>query len=638
MKYPKQEYRRDVDGLRGIAILAVLMFHGFPDLAPGGFIGVDVFFVISGFLITSIIKSNIRRENFSLLHFYLGRVRRLFPSLIIMMSGCFICGWFLLDFGDYKLLGKHITSTATFTSNLIFLSESGYFDQTAISKPLLHIWSLSLEEQFYLFWPILLLLLSSFNIRATYVLLLVLITSFLLNIFFSFRNEDFAYFFPLNRFWELALGALLNYVPRQTSAKYSGLVNDNAAGLIGFAAIIVSCLLLNKSLAFPGWWALIPTLGTALIIYSNGPKTTINKILTSRALVSLGLISYPLYLFHWPLLSFWKIVTLKTPDGTIATAIILAAIGLATVVYLFFERPIRKKGNIKTSLFLMLLMFIIGCIGFNLYQRDGYPFRPVAEAALKSNIRSMARLPDRVSCRITENNLGDCVNDLADRSQPLVFFWGDSTVANATDGMTRARLEALNIQTTVSMRGACPPFINYVAKASTRRECENFLSHGLSVIDKYKPEVVILFANWQGYFLETQSFSKLDPTHILDTIKKIRGLGARKIILMGQFPVFEASQTDVGRRVFIRNSVTHTKFLLKQEALAVDELVRNFAMKNNITFISPIDLLCNSLGCQISASDQEYLPMGYDSLHMTPPGAKVFFEKAFSPDSFTVIN
>ena len=216
MHQRKPKYRRDIDGLRGIAIISVLMFHGFPNLVPGGFIGVDIFFVISGFLITSIIKSNIQEGSFSLIHFYLGRVRRLFPSLIVMMCACFICGWFLFDFGDYKLLGKHITSTATFTSNLIFLSESGYFDQIALTKPLLHIWSLSIEEQFYLFWPLLFLLISPSSGRTTYLILLILITSFVLNIFFSFRNEDFAYFFPLNRFWELALGALLTYTPATT--------------------------------------------------------------------------------------------------------------------------------------------------------------------------------------------------------------------------------------------------------------------------------------------------------------------------------------------------------------------------------------------------------------------------------------
>ena len=634
MHQRKPKYRRDIDGLRGIAIISVLMFHGFPNLVPGGFIGVDIFFVISGFLITSIIKSNIQEGSFSLIHFYLGRVRRLFPSLIVMMCACFICGWFLFDFGDYKLLGKHITSTATFTSNFIFLSESGYFDQIALTKPLLHIWSLSIEEQFYLFWPLLFLLISPSSGRTTYLILLILITSFVLNIFFSFRNEDFAYFFPLNRFWELALGALLTYTPPQQSVKRTTFINANTAGLVGFSGIILSCLLINKSLAFPGWWALLPTLSTALLIHSNEQNAHVNRILTSRALVGLGLISYPLYLFHWPLLSFWKIITLKTPSASIASGLIIAAISLAAIVYFIVEKPIRQKNGSKTSLFLILLMFIIGCIGLNLYQRDGYPFRPIAEASLQSNISSMTQIPDKVSCALTESSPGDCVNDLNDRSQPLVFFWGDSTTANATAGLTKSSLETLNIQAMTSMWGACPPIINYVPKASNKKSCDDFLLRGFSAITAYKPDIVVLFANWQGYLFEKKSFSKLNPANILGSVEKILNLGVRKLIIVGQFPIYEASQADIGRRVFVSNEITHTKMLLKNEIFDADDLIRNFSKINNIMFVSPPDSLCNSLGCQISASDKEYIPMGYDSLHMTPSGAKVFLEKTFSQDSF----
>ena len=184
------DYRKDIDGLRGIAILTVVLFHAFPDHVPGGFIGVDIFFVISGYLITKIIKSDLEQGNFSYLGFYARRIRRLFPSLIVTIIGCFVAGWFLFDFGDFKLLGKHMAASSAFIANFIFLAESGYFDQTAITKPLLHIWSLSIEEQFYFVWPTLIIIVARLRISARNLILSALLISFILNIFLSYRDTD----------------------------------------------------------------------------------------------------------------------------------------------------------------------------------------------------------------------------------------------------------------------------------------------------------------------------------------------------------------------------------------------------------------------------------------------------------------
>jgi peptidoglycan/LPS O-acetylase OafA/YrhL len=631
------DYRKDIDGLRGIAILTVILFHAFPDYIPGGFVGVDIFFVISGYLITKIIKSNLEQGNFSYLDFYARRIRRLFPSLIVMITACFVAGWFLFDFGDFKLLGKHIAASSAFISNFIFLAESGYFDQTAITKPLLHIWSLSIEEQFYFIWPALIILVVRLQVKTRDLILSILVISFTLNIFLSYRDTGQAYYFPLSRFWELALGALLNYLPPHRNSKFTNAQISNVTGFLGGLGIILSCIVINKSVAFPGWWALLPTFSTFLLIYANERATLTKRLLTMRALVWLGLISYPMYLLHWPLLSFWKIVTLETPTALTASGILLLAGLMSTIVYLFFEKPIRKKGGQVTTLSLILSMAILGFLGHNMFNRDGYPFRPAAEAAVQKNIDLYVQesLPQRIYCSVEENNPGQCVSDTNDTSKPLVFFWGDSVTQNAQAGLTRDKVESLGIQLMVSNVGACPPIIGYIPRISNIDSCERFKSEGFSVISRHQPQTVVLFANWHGYLYEPKSFARLDLSLLQETIKEINKYGVEQVIIVGQFPTYDASQADIGRRVFSENEILHTRWLLKEDIFTTDEIIRNFSKNNNVTFISPLDLLCNEQGCQISADELKYIPMGFDSLHMTPRGAQVFLNKAFSRKLFT---
>ena len=633
----KMDYRKDIDGLRGIAILTVVLFHAFPDHVPGGFIGVDIFFVISGYLITKIIKSDLEQGNFSYLGFYARRIRRLFPSLIVTITACFVAGWFLFDFGDFKLLGKHMAASSAFIANFIFLAESGYFDQTAITKPLLHIWSLSIEEQFYLVWPTLIIIVARLRISARNLILSALLISFILNIFLSYRDTDQAYYFPLSRFWELALGALINYLPPHRNGKFINTQNSSVIGFLGGIGVILSCIVIDKSRVFPGWWALLPTISTFLLIYANEGSTFTNRLLTMRALVWLGLISYPMYLFHWPLLSFWKIVTLETPTALVASGLLLLAGLLSTIVYQLVEKPIREKGGQKITVILTLSIAILGFLGHNMFSRDGYPFRPAAEAAVQKSIDLYVHetLPQRIYCSVEENNPGECVSDSNDTSRPLVFFWGDSVTQNAQAGLTRETVESLGIQLMISNEGACPPIIGYVPRISNIDSCKHFRSEGLSVISRYQPQTVVLFTNWHGYLYEPKSFAKLDLSLLQQTINQIYERGVEQIIVIGQFPTYEANQADIGRRVFLENEVIHTRWLLKNDIFITDEIIRNFSKENNVMFISPLDLLCNEHGCQISADEQEYIPMGFDSLHMTPRGAQVFLNKAFSKRLFS---
>ena len=370
-------YRPDIDGLRAIAVLAVVLYHAFPNALPGGFIGVDIFFVISGYLISNIIFIKIDSDTFSFLDFYGHRIRRIFPSLFLVLVCTLIFGWFALLGDEYRQLGIHTAASGFFVENLLLWSESGYFDNSSETKILLHLWSLGIEEQFYIIWPVLLWL--SFKAKWNFLVVTALIGigSFALNIFqvnIAF-NLVADFYSPQTRFWELLMGACLAYLGLNESKKFSGLA-INIASIVGFLLILIGIVYINKKLSFPGWWALIPTLGAILMI-GSGPKAVINKlILSNRILVWIGLISYPLYLWHWPLLSFARIMEGGMPSHFIRAAIVLTSFLLAYVSYRFVEIPIRfGKSQQKKALLLALLMFIISIMGIYVGIKNGFEDR-----------------------------------------------------------------------------------------------------------------------------------------------------------------------------------------------------------------------------------------------------------------------
>ena len=274
------KYRPDIDGLRAIAILAVIIFHAFPKKIPGGFVGVDIFFVISGFLISTIIFSGLERGGFSLIDFYVRRVRRIFPALILVLVSCLIFGWAVLFSDEYKQLGLHVSAGSGFIQNFILWDESGYFDHAAETKPLLHLWSLAIEEQFYIFWPLLLAFVWKKQWNFLTITLAIATVSFSLNIYFIVSGQEAAAFYmPFSRFWELMVGGVLAYVILHKPQ----LINKhkNVQSFVGFIFLVAGFALLNKQSDFPGWWALLPTIGTFLIISAVPDSLMIRYILTN---------------------------------------------------------------------------------------------------------------------------------------------------------------------------------------------------------------------------------------------------------------------------------------------------------------------------------------------------------------------
>lgn len=394
-------YRPDIDGLRALAVLAVVVFHAFPRHAPGGFVGVDVFFVISGYLISLILFRSLASGSFSFAEFYAHRIRRIFPALIVVLAASYAIGWFVLLPDEFKLLGKHIAAGAGFVENFVLRREAGYFDVASEQKPLLHLWSLAVEEQFYLVFPFFVWLLWRKRLNLFTGVLLVALVSFWLAKKGVKADAVKAFFYPHTRFWELMAGAMLAYVQvfhawpawlakgirwlvfnrvffREVPAEgRQGAMLTNLAATMGLLLILASIASYHAKLPWPGARALAPVLGAVMIIGAGAQAWVNRKLLALKPMVWIGLISYPLYLWHWPLLAFLRIME----DGAMPArwwriAAVAASFVLAALTYWLIEKPIRY-GDRRAwkNAALCVLLAAVGYVGYNAYVREGLAFR-----------------------------------------------------------------------------------------------------------------------------------------------------------------------------------------------------------------------------------------------------------------------
>jgi peptidoglycan/LPS O-acetylase OafA/YrhL len=379
------KYRPDIDGLRAVAVLSVVGYHAFPGKAPGGFIGVDVFFVISGFLITAIILNGLAGDAFTLAGFYARRIRRIFPSVIVVLAVCVAFGWYALLADEFKQLGKHAAAGAGFVVNLVLAGESGYFDNAAETKPLLHLWSLGIEEQFYILWPLVLLIAWRRKRSLPVVVLGLAALSFIVSLTKVGSLVD-PFYSPTTRAWELLTGGALALGAHGISVLPDlKLTNGlrNALSIGGALLVALAVLGLKAERSFPGAWALVPTLGAAALIWA-GPAAWVNRaVLGNRVLVWIGLISFPLYLWHWPLLTFARIIESEMPPTSVRAAAVLLSIGLAWLTTAVVERPIRfgTRGWQWVGA-LALMMALVGTTGYAVSRMNGVPSRTGASLAL----------------------------------------------------------------------------------------------------------------------------------------------------------------------------------------------------------------------------------------------------------------
>ncbi|MEO6017433.1 MAG: acyltransferase family protein [Polaromonas sp.] len=463
LQFVRPPYRPDIDGLRAIAVLAVVVFHTFPDYLSGGFFGVDVFFVISGYLITKIIFENIKNEKFGLIDFYSRRIRRIFPALTVVLLASYILGWFLLLSNEYEQLGKHVAAGAWFASNFVLKSEAGYFDSSAIYKPLLHLWSLGVEEQFYICWPIFLTIMCRYKVNLVLTTVAIAAVSFCINL--SNNDAVATFYFPQFRFWEFLLGAVLVWggavhsrgdmevsvepggaqdrpllSGRPSQPSQHGVLN--ALAVVGLLLLAYGLLSLGDSGDSSGVFAGIPVLGTALLIVA-GPTAFVNKyVLANKLLVAIGIISYPLYLWHWPLLAFARIAGDGDTNVMTRWVVIFFSLLLAWLTYKVVEMPIRFGSGSKFKVPILLgAMISLSALGFATYAGKGFDFRHVSQIndPLITGFDGGDEFNTINECGIADLNqkelFGKCMQDR--RGNVRYALLGDSKAASLFSGLLR---------------------------------------------------------------------------------------------------------------------------------------------------------------------------------------------------------
>ncbi len=383
-----RRYRRDVDGLRAVAILSVLAFHAAPQLVPGGYVGVDVFFVISGFLISGIVFRDLDRGAFRFADFWTHRVRRIFPALAAVLLATWAFGWLALLPEDFERLGRHMAAGAGFVENLNLRAEAGYFDVASETKPLMHLWSLAIEEQFYLLYPLSVWAVWRVGMRPASVVGFVLIVSFAWNLLRIGPDPVGTFFAVETRLWELLIGGLAAAVAleaRRGGAGWARAIERAFApgtrladvlSLAGAAAILVATASFDRATTFPGVAAALPVLGAVALLVA-GPGALINRsLLAARPMVFVGLISYPLYLWHWPLLAAVRILGDGGETGVAVVAAVVASVGLATATWRWVERPLRYGPCPRPKVLgLVVAVAALGLLGLFTWQRQGFDFR-----------------------------------------------------------------------------------------------------------------------------------------------------------------------------------------------------------------------------------------------------------------------
>lgn len=493
---PNFSYRPDIDGLRAVAILLVIIFHAFPKFLRGGFIGVDIFFVISGYLITSIILKNQSQNNFSLLDFYSRRIKRIFPALIVVLTFCLVAGWYVLLGNEYELLGKHIAAGSIYISNFVLQSEAGYFDIDSELKPLLHLWSLAIEEQFYLVFPLLLIAGKRFQISPLFIISMCLSVSFLANVIQINDKPTEVFFFPYSRAWELLIGSFVAYLSIHSIGKNQAKKFSNPLSWLGVILILSAWIFLDsKKILFPSWWALMPTLGAACLIFA-GEKAWFNrKVLASKIAVFIGLISYPLYLWHWVLLSFLRITEVEKLSSLVRILILVVSIIFAWLTYFFVEKNVRFQKSKLVSLRLLVSLLLIGYVGYVVKLNEGYPNRFKFEANwVEGELGNDAfKKKGLISQQICVDNYRDLLNEnisssgrLADygfcllqnsQKAPTALLFGDSHANHLYAGLiTNIDLTGGNLLNLG--RGACYPFVDLYFQ---EKECQQLVSKGLEM-------------------------------------------------------------------------------------------------------------------------------------------------------------
>jgi peptidoglycan/LPS O-acetylase OafA/YrhL len=609
-------YRRDVDGLRALAVTPVVFYHaGFGEFS-GGFVGVDIFFVISGYVIAGSLLTDLEAGTFSLWRFYEKRVRRIFPALIVTCICTYFAGLLLLMPDHFVNFSKSVFASATFIANFFFWKDEGYFGLSSHLRPLLHTWSLAIEEQFYLFAPLLMwLIYKKLDRRWVATLVPLLLTSLALSIYAT-RVASTANFFLLpTRAWELSVGVLLALAPPPPPSRAW---LRQIIPLVGLSAIAWAIMTFSDETPFPGANALFPCLGAATIIWAGMAKagSRVTSILSWGPIVFIGLISYSLYLIHWPLLVFTRYALLSDPKGWQTFVVVAASIALATISWRYIERPFRNPNWASRRQILIgggAAMTAVATLGVIGVQARGFPFRsPSLQSAAT---RAEGDWKEHVCFLEAQDDLRSWSVDACTRAGsvgPKAFLWGDSFAAHYVPGFI-ALGNDLAVQLVQYTSAGCPPLLDYESLA--RPNCHEFNAEALTIMHNAGIKIAILSARW-----ELHRRKGLDS--LRKTVEALRNAGI-SVYVVGQTPEFAM---DV-RLLAYRSGKQATREVLAWTPAITPHLNQEVgALASGATFVDPMALLCNA-GCCAYRTAENFLYSDFG--HLSEYGARLAVYRLF---------
>lgn len=639
-------YRPEIDGLRAIAVIAVLLCHAKFDLFAGGFVGVDIFFVISGFLITSLIMNDLHAGKFSFINFWERRIRRILPPLFVVVLATLTAGWFLHLPVDYEMLGQQVAAQSVFASNILFKMQAGYFDSASVLKPLLHTWSLAVEEQFYLLFPLAAYLTWTYRReKFTKYIWVCWIITFIAAAFIVRNSPSSAFYLLPFRAWELLLGSLLAVRPQTLLTARASEFMGNA----GLAAILISILSYNEDTTFPGLTALLPCLGTAAIIVSNHHfQNSVGRVLSMKMPVFIGLISYSLYLWHWPIISFIEYSQVIKLTPLIATFCILFAIILAVFSWQFIETPIRKKVILATTrqayIGAGLALITLAVLGLSVSHFKGIPSRlnttVVQYAAGATDIN-----PHRNECnkpsfdRFEKDEM--CLLNEDKAIKPTFAIWGDSHADAAAPVFYELATENKK-NGYVFTADACPPILGYALQGFDGFSCPGFNERVLNFIEEKNIKHVVLISSWaerlnqdSSYFADVSwydtyksKYSDVTAAALQRTIDLLQKKGV-KVYLMFTVPIapFDPPRTLALESLYGLADVAASLPLSTYKKSQPSDM--ELIIKNNkrVTFIDPALVFCDENECRFSDNGKS---LYYNDGHISTYGAsklKPLFEQ-----------
>ena len=635
------KHRTEIDGLRALAVVPVMLFHAGIDLFSGGFVGVDIFFVISGYLITTILIEDIENKRFIIINFYERRARRILPALFFVMLVCIPFAWILMLPSEMKDFSQSLVAVSLFASNILFWREGGYFGAAVEEKPLIHTWSLAVEEQYYLLFPIFLILVWRFGKNRVFLMIVIMAAISLLISEWGWRNKASANFYLApTRAWELLAGSIAAFIVQK-----QGVQKSNFLTLLGFLAIIFSIFVYDKSTPFPSMYALVPVIGVILLILFADKETYVAKLLSTKAFVGIGLISYSAYLWHQPLFVFAKIKMQDHTSLPLMLFLVISSLLLAYFSWKYIEQPFRRKVFRRTNIFVVfvfgfLLFIAIGVAG---YQTNGFIERSVFKSIKKYELALSQEASGYRHCTAYPYFIKGLegkiclVGDLS--KKPIGLLWGDSYAASSLYGINKF-LESKEKSYIAILSDGCPP-IPGISRERNAFNC-NAKKHS-DVLNWFVNQTKINELVWVGRFRTVIDNSKSNGIY-LDGLEPSLGILENKIeqtintlldnekrfVIVLEGPNFPVSiPSYLAKSTFLNSKIDPN--LISADVIEQRKEIglspSFFSSIDGVLYVDGVSLFCGPVKCDGLMTDGK--PLVVDSGHISHAASEILANEIF---------